>query len=77
MGIVVTVTRVLTASAVILGLLTFLIIFDGSTTGAVIRVVHRLLRGDVVVVLGVGPRRGVESPQESDVPPLVASRREE
>ena len=77
MGIVVTVTRVLTASAVILGLLTFLIIFDGSTTGAVIRVIHRLLGGDVVVVLGVGPRRGVEFPQESDVPPLVASRREE
>ena len=73
MGIVVTVTRVLTASAVILGLLTFLIIFDGSTTGAVIRVVHRLLRGDVVVVLGVGPRRDVEFPQKSDVPPLVAS----
>ena len=77
MGIVVTVTRVLTASAVILGLLTFLIIFDGSTTGAVIRVVHRLLGGDVVVVLGVGPRRDVEFPQKSDVPPLVASRREE
>ena len=77
MGIVVTVTRVLTASAVILDLLTFLIIFDGSTTGAVIRVVHRLLRGDVVVVLVVGPRRGMEFPQEPDVPPLVASRREE
>ena len=77
MGTGVTVTRVLTASAVILGLLTFLIIFDGSTTGAVIRVVHRLLGGDVVVVRGVGPRRDVEFPQKPDVPPLVASRREE
>ena len=77
MGTGVTITRVLCATAVVLDLLTFLIISDGSTTGAVIRVVIRLLGGDVVVVLGVGPRRDVEFPQKSDVPPLVASRREE
>ena len=77
MGTGVTITRVLCATAVVLDLLTFLIIADGSTTGAVIRVVHRLLGGDVVVVLGVGPRRDVEFPQKSDVPPLVASRWEE
>ena len=69
------VTRVLFATAVVRDLLTFLIISDGSTTGAVIRVVNRLLRGDIVAVLG--PRIAVEFPQKPDVPPLVASRREE
>jgi len=38
MGTGVTITRVLCATAVVLDLLTFLIIADGSTTGAVIRV---------------------------------------
>ena len=76
--ITVTIARVLLATAAVLDHMSFLFVNSvSSTTGAVIRVVNRLFAGDVVVVVGVGPREAWEFPQEPDVPPAVSPRREE